>query len=206
MSKFKKDELWADIEGYEGVYQISTLGNARSLSRVIKRKGGYFTLRGKYLKAYKSDNCFYYTLSKNGASKHKKVHRLIAAAFILNPDKKPEINHIDNNPFNNNISNLEWCTHKENIKHRDKQGRGRVLQNQKHGTQHHFARPFYQLTKEGQVIKKWNYITEFIKSNQYGNITTIWSVLNKKRPSAYGYRFAYVSIPELTEIKIEQHQ
>lgn len=106
-------ELFRDIEGYEGLYQISNLGNVRSFKAVSK--GG--NLKPVYRKGYLT-----VTLRKNGVSKIHSIHRLIATAFIPNPDNLPVINHIDGNRGNNDISNLEWCTQLENMRHAFKTG------------------------------------------------------------------------------------
>ena len=106
-------ELFKDIKGYEGLYQISNLGDvktiykyrpSRNLKPVIRK--GYYTV----------------TLCKDGNIKIHSVHRLLAEAFIDNPDNLPVINHKDGNRLNNSINNLEWCTQKENIRHAFKTG------------------------------------------------------------------------------------
>lgn len=106
-------ELFRDIVGYEGIYQISNLGNVKSFKRVSKGE----LLKPVYRKGYAT-----VTLSKNGISKIHSIHRLIATAFIPNPDNLPIINHIDGNKTNNDLSNLEWCTQLENMRHAFKTG------------------------------------------------------------------------------------
>lgn len=101
-------EKWKDIKKYEGKYQVSNLGNVRSLNyhreNKIKRlkksndKAGYLVVG----------------LCKNGKIRTYKVHRLVAEAFIFNPDNLPQINHKDENKNNNSVFNLEWCTSKYN--------------------------------------------------------------------------------------------
>ena len=97
-------EIWKDIPGYEGLYQVSNLGNVKSLFR-YRRKLSIQTQPNGY-KAV--------VLYKNGNKKFKLVHRLVAEAFIPNPYKKPAVNHLDENRGNNVVSNLEWVTNKEN--------------------------------------------------------------------------------------------
>ena len=97
-------EEWKNIIGYEGLYEVSNKGNVRNVRRntllkLSKNKYGY-------IQVY---------LYKNGIRKGFKVHRLVAQAFILNPDNLPQVNHRDENPGNNNVDNLEWCTHKYNV-------------------------------------------------------------------------------------------
>ena len=111
--------IFKDIIGYEGIYQISNTGIVKSLDRKIQTKNGAIRfLKGKILK--QSLNTYGYKtvlLCTNGISKNKLVHRLIADIFIENKDNKICINHKDGVKTNNNICNLEWVTHSENLKH-----------------------------------------------------------------------------------------
>ncbi len=108
-------EIWKDIEGFEGYYQISSEGRARSLDRIVKKnthiKGKQLTLshdRRGYPQIF---------LSKDNIRTHRSIHRLVASAFILNPYNKPEVNHIDGVKSNNDYRNLEWMTSSENAIH-----------------------------------------------------------------------------------------
>lgn len=100
-------EEWKDIKGYEGLYQVSNLGRVRSI--------GY----GKERILSSSNICHYgyikVNLYKEGKKNTFKVHRLVAQAFIPNPNNLPEVNHKDENKLNNHVSNLEWCTTQYNI-------------------------------------------------------------------------------------------
>lgn len=115
-------EVWKDVVGYEGLYQISDTGKIKSIQR---RYGNYNGMRRERIMKQRPDSRNYIniTLCKNGKHKSHWVHRLVAQAFIPNLDNKHCINHIDNNPSNNSIENLEWCTHKENSQHSAIQGR-----------------------------------------------------------------------------------
>lgn len=106
-------ELWKDIKGYKGLYQVSNLGRVRSLDRsVIDKKGRVLTFQGRLLRPAKSKKGGYLRviLSKDGQSKTCKVHRLVAQAFIPNPYGLPCVNHKDEITTNNCVNNLEWCT------------------------------------------------------------------------------------------------
>lgn len=118
-------EKWKDIKGYEGLYQVSDLGRVRSLDR--EDRLGRFKL-GK-IKAPCDNGRGYLcvNLKKDSKQKNKSVHRLVAEAFLPNPDNLPEINHKDGNKANNQVSNLEWCTRSENAKHAFKTGLNKQL-------------------------------------------------------------------------------
>lgn len=113
-------EEWRDIEGYEGLYQVSNLGNVRSL---MMWNGHIYKKRIKsYLLSKTKTTTGYWKveLSKNNKKKSHKVHRLVATAFIENSKNKKIINHKDFNPLNNCVDNLEWVTQKENIDYSSK--------------------------------------------------------------------------------------
>lgn len=101
-------EEWRDIKDYEGLYRISNLGRVKSLNY----KG---TGREGILKLFKNKYGYLYVcLSKNGVHKYFRVHRLVAQAFIPNPNNLPQVNHKDENCINNCVDNLEWCTQEYN--------------------------------------------------------------------------------------------
>ena len=107
------EEIWKDIEGYEGLYQVSNLGRIKSLERIVK--GQHFEEKIMKLQNNKWGYKFI-CLSKNGKRKYPMVHRLVAKAFIANPDNLPFVGHLDDIPSkeNNTIGNLYWTTTKEN--------------------------------------------------------------------------------------------
>lgn len=106
------EEIWKDIEGYEGLYQVSSLGRVR---RVKSLKIGKILKPCKNLKGY----CIV-VLSKNGKHKTLTIHRLVAQTFIPNPDKLPCVNHKDEDKTNNRVENLEWCTYEYNNNYGDR--------------------------------------------------------------------------------------
>ena len=110
-------EIWKDIKGYECRYEISNQGRIRSKDRRVRigRKDTYVS-KGCFLKGY-VERYHKVTLSLNNVKETFYVHRLVADAFIPNNFNKPYINHIDGDKLNNDVDNLEWVTHKENMKH-----------------------------------------------------------------------------------------
>ena len=109
------NEIWKQIEGYEGIYEVSNFGRVKRL---------LITLHSRFYKEKILTNCFnnrtgycFVALRKNDKDKNYSVHRLVAQAFIPNPSNLSDVNHIDGNKLNNNIDNLEWCTRSQNLKH-----------------------------------------------------------------------------------------
>lgn len=111
-------EIWKDIEGYEGIYQISNLAKIKRIAPYSNQ----YNIKWKSNKILNTkiqdqhDYCIV-ILSKNNKRHCFRVHRLVAQTFIPNPENKPQVNHIDGNKSNNKVSNLEWCTCSENLYH-----------------------------------------------------------------------------------------
>lgn len=143
-------EVWKDVVGYEGLYQISSLGRLKSMGgvRPVGNTGGYrperiltpCKSRYGYLKVILCD--------KNGGRKYTVVHRIVAEAFIPNPDNKPQVNHIDENKTNNAVDNLEWVTCKENINWGAGKARRAITQR----TAQKSKKTVYQYDKEYNLI------------------------------------------------------
>lgn len=111
-----ENEIWKPVVGYEELYEVSSIGRVKSLGR--RHYKSKILKPGSTKKGYKSVN-----LSDNNCiNKRWTVHRIVLLAFTPNPENKPWINHIDNNPSNNRIENLEWCTPRENTQHALKYG------------------------------------------------------------------------------------
>lgn len=114
-------EIWKNIEGYEGLYQVSNLGDVKSLERY--RENSSKLTPERILKGILNNKGYYSVrLYKNKESHFYSVSRLVARTFIPNPKNKPEVNHINGNVKDNSITNLEWVTHRENIDHAVKTG------------------------------------------------------------------------------------
>lgn len=115
-----KTEMWVDVDGYEGIYQISNKGNVRSLDRYVVTKNGRRNFyHGKILKqSSDKDNYLSIELWRNGQAKRVRVHRLVTKTFIGSPSKEQaQVNHKNGKPYDNRVENLEWCTPSENMQH-----------------------------------------------------------------------------------------
>lgn len=108
-------EQWVDIAGYEGFYQVSSLGRIKTVERYEAERNRI--IRGRIRAPIEVHGYLYCELWKCGKHKRYAVHRLVATAFIPNPDGKPQVNHLDGDKTNNSVTNLEWCTASENEHH-----------------------------------------------------------------------------------------
>lgn len=110
--------MWRDIVGFEGVYQVSSTGSVRSVTRTTVGRFGFQTRKGVMRKlSVHRDGYIKVTLYKGGKRNYRQVHRLVGAAFVENKNGKPEINHKDGNKKNNDHTNLEWCDESHNMQH-----------------------------------------------------------------------------------------
>ena len=137
-----KKEIWKPIKGYEGLYQVSNFGRVKSL------KFG----KEKILKQSKNKKTGYLhvVLCKNGILKTFRVHRLVAEAFLDNPNNLPCVNHKDENKTNNNVDNLEWCNAKYNLNYGNRNKR--ISEKMTNGK---LSKPVLQYTLDGELVKKW---------------------------------------------------
>lgn len=115
-------EMWKKINEFDN-YEVSNLGRVKSLNHFAKNGNGTRIVRGRILKLiYDKDGYYMVSLRQNAIRYPKKVHRLVAEAFIQNPENKPQINHKNCIKTDNRVSNLEWVTHSENMLHSYKNG------------------------------------------------------------------------------------
>lgn len=145
-----EEEIWKDIDGYDGVYKISSIGRIVRADRIRTRitklgKTSYIKEPSKIMKKCLDVDGYSVTrITKDGQRKFFKVHRLVAMAFIPNPENKSEVNRINFIKDDNRVENLEWVTPKENVNHMVSNGRNNVS----HG-ESHYASKF----KESDIIE-----------------------------------------------------
>ena len=169
------EEIWKDVVGYEGLYQVSNLGRVKSLTRKNVKQDRLLT---------PTNNNGYYCVSllKNKKRKFCLIHRLVAKTFVENPDNKKEVNHIDGNKKNNRANNLEWCTPSENIIHAYKEKLKKPVC---------LNKQIKQLDMEGNLIKIWSSVKE---AGEHFNTspTNITKCLTGKQKTAKGYKWLFV--------------
>lgn len=184
----EEKEIWKDIAGYEGFYQVSNLGRVRSLDRVIVRKNGWKqTFDGKLLKPKTYKNGYLFVCINNAKTKkYITIHRLVATAFLDNKNNYPVINHKDENIKNNNANNLEWCTQSYNLSYgmrKEKQIETLIA------TGH--VKKVYQFTMNGDFVSEYRTIKE---AQDATGITNISSVCRGKYNSAGGFLWSHNNI------------
>lgn len=164
------NEIWKDIKDYPN-YQVSNLGKVKNTktNKILKP----FSPIGEYLKV---------SLSKNGKAKHYFIHRLVAETFIPNPNNYPCVNHKDENPSNNCVSNLEWCSYQYNNNYGTRNGKvAEKLRKVK-------CKKVRQYDLNDNYIKTWNSVVEAQK--EIGS-SHIWQCLNGTFKQTKGYKWRY---------------
>ena len=178
-------EEWRPIKDYEGLYEVSNMGRVKNLNykgsgkekilKNIKRRKGYLMV----------------ILTKNGKRRGFLVHRLVAEAFIPNPNNLPEVNHIDRDRANNHVDNLEWVTHSDNMKHSYKLGinceplRKYSQENRKKVT--NGKNVFGSISEAADWLFKKGY-----SKNKKSAIAGISAVVREKRKTFGGYSWKYI--------------
>jgi hypothetical protein len=186
-------EIWKDIKGFENYYQVSSLGRVKTLKRVGLNVNRYkFTIKERILRVGHDKDCYeLVTLTVNRKPTTCKVSRLVAEAFIPNPEDKPEVNHKDGNKTNNRIDNLEWSTPKENTQHSYKIG---LNPNTRNNIRQSI--PIWQLTLDGKFIKEWPSAIEVKRSLGFDQGLISSRVAGRGR-TAYGFRWMKADVKSL---------
>lgn len=171
------EEIWKDIKGYEGKYQVSNYGDVKSLD--YRHTGKEHLLKPKIDKYYRIG------LFNNGVMKFISIHRLVAEAFIPNPNNLPCVNHKDEDKTNNHVDNLEWCTYEYNNKYGTVKERisESLLNNPK------LSKKVYQYTLDGEFVREWESTMECGRNGfNQGNIVHVCRGALKTHK---GYRWSY---------------
>ena len=197
-------EIWKDVAGYEGLYQVSNKGNVRSLDH----KSNHHFYKGKVLKARPDkDGYMIVGLSKNGVHKWLKVHRLVAIAFISNPHNYLTVNHKNEIKTCNEVWNLEWMTIKDNNNYGSRRYRISVAQRGKprdyaKGEKNYFygkrfcgkdnvtSKRVYQYTFDGEFIRSFDCVREAAETIGVSK-SFMGLMCNGKRKQTKGYLFSY---------------
>lgn len=179
------NEEWKNIKGYENLYQVSNYGRIKSLKKhSIFNNRTYPT---KILKCHINTKKYLdVELCKFNKSHRYRIHRLVAEAFIPNPDNKPQVNHIDCNKSNNKMNNLEWCNNSENQQHAFKNG---LNTRKKYGDSPR-AKKINQYNLNGDFIKTWDSIIRIKDECGYCD-GFISQCCKGKYKQAYGYIWKY---------------
>lgn len=180
------EEIWKDIPEYEGLYQASNLGRIRSVNRIDNCNRPRV---GKILKFIKSNSGYFQVhFSKNGGTRVLLVHRLIAKAFLENPNNYSCVNHIDGNKLNNNVDNLEWCTQSHNVNESYKLG----LQERQYGKDNFRSKKVNQYGLDGNFIKTWDSFMDIERALGF-NHANLQKVCCGKYQTSYGYVWRYAN-------------
>lgn len=210
-------EEWKPIKDYEGLYEISNLGRVRSLDRErVSQNGKKYIHKGRILKIRKDSNgyCSVCLYNKNKCKKYARVHRLVAEAFIPNPENKPNVDHINTIKTKNEVWNLRWVTQKENNNneltrsHMSESSKGFVVSEEhrkrvsecnkgennpmygKRGSEAPTSKKVVQLTLDDELVKIWDCMLEAERQEGFTS-QCISHCCKGKRKTHRGYKWVY---------------
>ena len=173
------EEVWRDVKGYEGLYQVSNMGRVKSLGR--KDRFGR-VIKERILEPAVTHNGYLRVgLHVDGKRKMLRVHRLVCEAFHENPDNKSEVNHVNENKTDNRACNLEWSTRTENCNHGSRNERVAKAQ----------SKPIGQFSLDGKLIKVWQSACEARRQTGFDQ-GYVGAVARGKFKQAYGYIWKYI--------------
>lgn len=153
----KNNEIWKDVKGYECLYQVSNFGNIKRDNKILnpgKNQDGYSMV----------------CLCKDGNQKIKLVHRLVAQAFIPNPNNYPQVNHKDENKSNNTVDNLEWCS---------------IQYNQEYSN----AKEVLQYNLKGELVRKYSSLSKAAKETGYSESMISRAARNGKMYKNFNWEY-----------------
>ena len=187
------EEIWKDIDGYEGYYQISNRGRVKSLTRKTKYQNTTRKLKEKIKSAFISTTGYERVeLSRDNSNKKYNVHRLVATAFIPKIEGKEFVNHINGIKTDNRVENLEWCSCSENELHAYRIGLAKNSEKQRKAVSKYAkenrVKPIIQLGIDGSFIKEWKSAIEASEKLKIGN-KTISNCVTGRSKTAGGYKW-----------------
>lgn len=185
----KEIEVWKPVVGYEGLYEVSSFGRVRSIDRITTNSLGrkYFS-KGVILKwALNRGGYPIVGLSLHGKYYSRTIHRLVAEAFIGNPNNLPSINHKDEDKTNNKVENLEFCT----VKYNNNYGNHNTKQSATRRADPNLTKSVLKLSLTGEILKKYSCVRDVITDGYKER--TVGQVCRFERYSAYGYLWIFSS-------------
>jgi hypothetical protein len=180
------NEEWRDVVGYEGLYQVSNFGRVKRLNcNVYKNDKKSRNVKEKILSQYPRNGYLRVRLLTNGRQVAKVVHRLVAIAFVENSNNYIEVNHKDENKYNNLSHNLEWCDRSYNCSY----GSIKERFSKRFKGKKRVSKPIFQYTIDGKFVKEWKSGYE-IRKSKFSRGCVI-DVCNGIRKTANGYFWSY---------------
>lgn len=188
------EEIWRDIPGWEGLYQVTNTGKVKSLTRFRRNGAGGYIQEGRTLKPDKNKQGYYCVVLSNGDYKKRyRIHRIVMETFVPNPDKLPQVNHKDEDKTNNFVwvnpdgtvdlekSNLEWCTNEKNINwgtHNERMAKSK--------TNGKTSKPVLQYTLDGELVAEYPSGVEVQRQNGFDR-RQISKCCKGKQKTSHGY-------------------
>ena len=192
-------EIWKDVDGYGGFYEVSNLGRVRSKERITEIQSYcHITRKPRILKGQFNGSYYRVVMSHNGKYRQVMIHRLVAETFIPNPDNLPEVNHKDEDKTNNNVSNLEWCTRLYNVNYGTKKKRHSEFMTRTKG------RAVCQYTKDGKLVNRFSSITQAAKATGIIHSSINMACVHEVQKTAGGYVWRYAE-EEFGELKYKRN-
>lgn len=170
-------EIWKDIQGYEGLYQVSNYGMVKGLPKSTHKNN-------IIIKPLNMNKYYYVRLSKNNIAKNYSIHRLVAQSFISNFNNLPQVNHKDGDKHNNYVENLEWISPIENVRHAFKNN---LINKNRKSKIINCSHKIIQKDLNNNIIKVWCDYDTIIKNNNSYKKDTISKVCTKRNKRAYGF-------------------
>lgn len=185
-------EIWKDIEGYKGIYQVSTLGRVKSVGRILSYKNHQDREQKEtIMHPYKSRDYLGIVLYSCGKRKSFLVHRLVADTFIPNIENKEEVNHKNGNKHDNRVENLEWVTHSENNLHCYQVLKRKPSCLGKFGCESPRSKPVVRINISTNEKTIYSSLTEAAEENNT-NITSIWACCSGRQKLCKKYKWEYL--------------